>query len=487
MSNYKIKVNIEMVECDDSEQCGFVETKDCKFTKVVNEEEATSIDHCEKDLLEMMFPAARDAIASHLTRLSKKKTIEKGPIEKIIINDRWYTVDGEIGRFSFQTHSVLDKNEIHFNSAVDLFPKIGAREYYKTVGFKDISMIYGAIDLSFRKTAVLINRNRYQQDGDGTPYRTLQEATELEGTQILDFLKEKSNRIFDKHGFNSEGLYNGNGYIIDPQVSPAWIPTDQVIEQINELQSPFNDSDILKNPIGFETPENTVNITIDDVTPKRQKEKRPKEDRDKPHKRKYVHDTIVRIDFQGKTYTLCALGTHIALKYLIAFLLNNGIQNMRFQFFTDGHKVLNDAIFKAFGWKLDLGLILDWYHLTKKCKEQLSMALKGRDIRNEVLRDLMPLLWYGLTSKAVDLLNTLDENKIRNMNRLEKLITYLERNVDHIPCYAARKKMGLCNSSSIGEKMNDLIVSQRQKLKWNVLVERGIHSAGGLNRFETKW
>ncbi len=91
------------------------------------------------------------------------------------------------------------------------------------------------------------------------------------------------------------------------------------------------------------------------------------------------------------------------------------------------------------------------------------MALKGREIRNEVLRDLMPLLWYGLTPKAVDLLNTLGEDKIRNTNRLEKLIGYLERNVDHIPCYAGRKKMGLCNSSSIGEKMNDLIVSQRQK------------------------
>ncbi len=106
-------------------------------------------------------------------------------------------------------------------------------------------MIYGTTELSFRKTAILINRNRYQEDGDGTPYRTLQDATEFEGAQILDFLKEKSDRIFDKHGFNSEGLYNGDGYIIDPQVSPAWIPTDQVIEQINELQSPFNDSDIL--------------------------------------------------------------------------------------------------------------------------------------------------------------------------------------------------------------------------------------------------
>ncbi len=82
MSNYKIKVDIELVECDDSEQCGFVEAKDGKFTKVINEKEATSIDHCEKGLLEMIFPAARDAIASHLTRFSKKKPSRKARSKK---------------------------------------------------------------------------------------------------------------------------------------------------------------------------------------------------------------------------------------------------------------------------------------------------------------------------------------------------------------------------------------------------------------------
>jgi hypothetical protein len=72
MNKYKIKVNIELVECDESEQCGLVESKDGKFTKIVNEKEAASIDHCEKALLEMMFPAARKAMESHLTNLSKK-------------------------------------------------------------------------------------------------------------------------------------------------------------------------------------------------------------------------------------------------------------------------------------------------------------------------------------------------------------------------------------------------------------------------------
>ena len=38
-----------------------------------------------------------------------------------------------------------------------------------------------------------------------------------------------------------------------------------------------------------------------------------------------------------------------------------------------------------------------------------------------------------------------------------------DTNRPYIPCYAARKELGLCNSSAAGEKANDLIVSERQK------------------------
>ena len=45
----------------------------------------------------------------------------------------------------------------------------------------------------------------------------------------------------------------------------------------------------------------------------------------------------------------------------------------------------NKAILKVFSWYSNIGIILDWYHLRKKCKEKLSMAMRGRVIRNEVL------------------------------------------------------------------------------------------------------
>ena len=46
-------------------------------------------------------------------------------------------------------------------------------------------------------------------------------------------------------------------------------------------------------------------------------------------------------------------------------------------------------------------IILDWFHLCKKLKEELSMAMKGRVLRNAALEKIMPLLWHGLTNKAI--------------------------------------------------------------------------------------
>ena len=147
----------------------------------------------------------------------------------------------------------------------------------------------------------------------------------------------------------------------------------------------------------------------------------------------------------------------------IALIFNNALIGNRMQFFTDGHKTLNETILKCFNWFTNMGIILDWYHLEKKCKEQLSMAMKGRFVRNEVLESLLPLLWRGLTDPAIALLEGIEPCQIKNQAMVVKLVQYLHRNRPYIPCYAVRKVLGLRNSSSIGEKMNDLVVSNRQK------------------------
>jgi hypothetical protein len=63
----------------------------------------------------------------------------------------------------------------------------------------------------------------------------------------------------------------------------------------------------------------------------------------------------------------------------------------------------------------------------------------------------------------MEYLRTLESELIKDKDKLQQLINYLERNRPFIPCYSVRKHLGLRNSSNIGEKHNDLLVSQRQK------------------------
>jgi hypothetical protein len=374
-----------------------------------------------------------------------------------------YKVDGEVGRFYFTTHQVKDHNGVAYNTATDLFPSLKGKGWYRTVGFKEIAIILGDVVHSYRTTAKLINRVRYQPT-DGTPYRTLQANTETEGAKLIDYLEKKTTNILKRNRFSQDGDYEGDPEVYDSCESVV-LPQQQIISASDRVSDQYPLSELLCNPVCFEDPANSINIAMDDVGVKRQRETRSKDsaDTDESQKRKSAYNTVIRINHDSKRYSLVGGGMKLTLRYLIAFLLSNKLTGNRFQFFTDGHTVLNDTIRNYFKWYPHWGIILDWYHLVKKCKELLSLALRGRLIRNEILAGLMPLLWHGLTDRAIELLKQIEPEKIKNDEKLAKLVAYLERNNEMIPCYALRKNLGLCNSSAIGEKMNDLIVSARQK------------------------
>ena len=348
-----------------------------------------------------------------------------------------------------------------FDTSKEVFVTLRGKEYYRTVGFKELAYIYGDTNESFRKTAELINHFRHQQQS-GTPSRTLQETTEREGQQILDYVKDQSNRILEQNGFSEDGAYQENR-IEYGQAEPVWLPSADIIKAANQCSDDFDKAQLLLNPVGYEDPKTTTNIAIDDVNVKRQNASRPIENDSEEQKRKYAHNTIAHVENGDKKYTLNGQNTNSVLLFIMAFCFRNSLIGTRLQFFTDGHRMLNKAILKAFSWYHNIGIILDWYHLRKKCKEKLSMAMRGREIRNEILEQLMPMLWHGLTEKAIDFLNETQTSLIKNQTRMAELIAYLERNKAYIPCYEIRKKLGLKNSSAIGEKMNDLIVAERQK------------------------
>jgi hypothetical protein len=97
---------------------------------------------------------------------------------------------------------------VQYNTGRDVFSCLHGKEYYRTAGFKEIALIYGDTKESYRKTTRLINRIRHQEQ-DGTPSRTLHEATEREGTALLEHITRKSEQILSQHGFKEIGIYHG--------------------------------------------------------------------------------------------------------------------------------------------------------------------------------------------------------------------------------------------------------------------------------------
>ena len=381
----------------------------------------------------------------------------------MIVHDHPYRVDGEVGRFTFTTHGVRKGGVVYQLTGRCFFPPLQAKEWYRTRGFKELALVYGVVEDSYRKTSALINRIRHQ--AGATPFRTLRDASEGEGEQILAHMEGRAERILEKHHFTPEGMPPEE--MVTSSASRVCSPEEvQVALESCEIPEEWK-GEMADNPVPYEAPSSQVYATIDGVGVKRQREQRrkevPKERKKKKEKKQYAYTTIAHVEHDEASYVLAGKGTVEVLRMLLALLLHNGLWQEGLIFLADGQKTLQAAILRAFSWWGDIQLILDWYHLEKKCKEGLSLAMKGRDLRNSALKEVSHLLWHGLTDRAIQFLQALDADQIKNEKARNELIASLERCKPYIPCYAIRRQLGLRNASSIGEKMNDLVVSERQK------------------------
>ncbi len=369
-----------------------------------------------------------------------------------------YRVDGEVGRFEFETHRVTQDGEEVVDSR-DLFPTLSGQEWYRTVGYKEIAFVHGTINGSFRKTTVWFNRVRHQPEG--TPCRTLSHNSEQEGERFLEYLTQQADQVLTEHQFalNQPAAEKQAQYQSQAFVSLA---PDQVNEAVKCcVPEQSYEAEMLNNPVPYEAPAASVHVSIDPVGVKKQKESRDGTPKEK--KREMAYQTVAHLQQADHSYTLNGRGIWVVLRLVLAFLLHNGLLRYNLLFFVDGQRSLNKAILALFAWFGPIQLILDWYHLQDKCKSLLSMALKGRVIRNQILEQLIPLLWLGCVDRAIAVLQTIETDQIKNQSRLDDLIGYFQRHQPYIPCYAARKELGLRNSSNRGEKENDLLVSSRQK------------------------
>lgn len=107
-------------------------------------------------------------------------------------------------------------------------------------------------------------------------------------------------------------------------------------------------------------------------------------------------------------------------------------------------------------------LLLDWYHLSHKCRELACMICRGRTAKKPLLKVVLGCLWQGQVAEAI---TALEEHRpqAKNVAKLDELIGYLRDRAIYIPNYRERRRERCYIGSGHVEKANDLLVAQRQK------------------------
>jgi len=392
--------------------------------------------------------------------------VQKG---EAIERPKEYIIEAEVGQLEIDTFEITKGSRKIFSTKRDVFPETGPREHHKTVCFRELALFYPC-DEPYRKSALKLNRALRRKKGQEVRVRTMANLVEREGEQIQAYVEKKAERILENHGWSSNGSIADQKKVVESikeeEVILAQEKVCQMIEELNRGQEKEKHIDLEDVHETFEDPiAIKANISIDGVCCKKQKAKGRKKGSPAKEKREMVDNTVAHIqNKESKTYTAVSPTVSQMMTIVLAFLLSNGLLSEpgSLVFFTDGARDLRSAIQDMFRF-LPFKIILDWYHLEKKCKDLLSMAINGKQIKSQLLHELLTWLWLGKVDRAMDLLRTVKEDTIKNKKELENLINYLCRNRSCIPCYALRKKLGLRVSSNQVEKANDVVVSNRQK------------------------
>lgn len=128
---------------------------------------------------------------------------------------------------------------------------------------------------------------------------------------------------------------------------------------------------------------------------------------------------------------------------------------------TDGARAIRRRLLALFG--VAVVSILDWYHLCQKVRNLMSMIAFHRNEKAAHLKFLVPQLWRGKTSAALDYLRT--QVTARHQDKLQELIGYLEKHQAEIIDYNRRSRAGKTIGSGRMEKGVDLVIGRRQKKK----------------------
>ena len=368
-------------------------------------------------------------------------------------------IEAEVGRVDF---------DIPESVASLMMPK----EYVRSLCFEELSVSYSAAH-SYRQATKQLNRALRREADKEVKVSTLNEHVESMGRKAVACLQAAARDTLETHlegytgDLTDEDIQSQLAELYPEAPSCACAPVDDPFkEQIEQYNSGKDERDQIKRKDLVEatesSPESTVYISVDDVGVQRQKDKRT-DNYIKDKKR--VENTVIHVEADGRKYVITAIGMHNAFTLLMAFLISNELLGShRIVFFSDGAQNIRSCIEAFFSFRMPVVHMLDWYHLEKRMKELLSMAVKGNKEAKTTMRNVIGrMLWAGNVDEAIAYLEAIPEKSIKNQQRLGEAVDYLKRRKPHIPCYALRSLLGYRNSSNPAEKANDRVVAVRQK------------------------
>ena len=391
-------------------------------------------------------------------------------------------IESELGSLRFATYEIMDfrAGKRLFSVADDYFERSDPNEKLISARFKELMNIWSCSIPSYRHVGEALNRFRLEPEGVKLTW--LRDNIEKDGMKMTAALHEKAEFVLEANGFDKEGHLQPGVEVETNEHESYEDKTKNRQKEINDAKNKLELEGSI-NPLDYEDPDTTVNISADDVLTNRQAINRP--DSSEKGKRKYVSNTVIHVEHKDNDYIICDSYIKGAFTILMGFLAANGLIGMPlYVFFFDGASNLRvpfETLFAPFKYKI----ILDWYHLAKKVEQRLSSGMKSYKLRH-IFEDnvLMPLLWYGNVAGAIASLKDIPAEDVKSQEAITKLIEYLIRNEKYIPCYAMRRELGLRNSSNTVEKANDLVVSERQKNRGMSWSREGSH---GLASVSAAW
>ena len=127
----------------------------------------------------------------------------------------------------------------------------------------------------------------------------------------------------------------------------------------------------------------------------------------------------------------------------------------------DGAKTIRNRLLSVFSQPVTV--ILDWYHLEKKVLDLMSMVVRGKKQRQPHLDFILERLWKGQTRSVIKYIST--QVKATNPDKLQELISYLQKHKAEIINYERRQAAGKTIGSGRMERAVDQVIGIRQKGK----------------------